>query len=115
MSTSAIQHIVAMPEDAGDSHQTPFQGFSTALYPDYLVIISGLTHFPHDLLEIGLERAHLIGSRMAGADLNIRMLRVDLIDDAHCELEHIPTVIWSTGIHLKTSPSILLTCRLPPN
>ncbi len=97
MSTSAIQHIVAMPEDAGDSHQTPFQGFSTALYPDYLVIISGLTHFPHDLLEIGLEHAHLMGSRMAGADLNIRMLRVDLIDDAHCELEHIPTVIWSTG------------------
>jgi hypothetical protein len=97
MSTSAIQHIVAMPVDAGDSHQTLFQGFSMALYPDYLAIISGLAHFPHDLLDIGLEHAHLVSSRMAGADLNIRMLRVDLIDDAHCELENIPTVIWSTG------------------
>jgi hypothetical protein len=97
MSTSAIQHIVAMPEDIRDSHQTLFQGFSMALYPDYLAIISGLAQFPHDLLEIGLDHAHLVGLRMTGADLNIRMLRVDLIDDSHCELEHIPTVIWSTG------------------
>lgn len=114
MITSAIQHIVAMPADVGDSHQTLFQGFSMALYPDYLAIISGLAHFPHDLLEIGLEGAHLVGSRMAGVDLNIRMLRVDLIDEAHCELEHIPSVIWSTDKTVATVEANLGKFKFKP-
>lgn len=96
MSTSAIQHIVAMPADIGQSPQTPFQAFSWELYPDYLTIISALVEFPHDMLEVGLEREPFVGSRMIGADLNIRMIRVDLIDEEHCELEHLPTIIWST-------------------
>lgn len=103
MSTSAIQHIVAMPADVGNSPQTLFQGFSLELYPDYLAIISALVHFPHDMLEVGLARSQLVGSRMAGADLNIRMIRVDLIHAGHCELEHIPAIIWST---VKTAAAV---------
>ena len=39
MSTSAIQHIIAMPTDVAASGQTFFQGFALALIPDYLAIM----------------------------------------------------------------------------
>ncbi|MFN7156660.1 MAG: CHAT domain-containing protein [Acidovorax sp.] len=84
-----------MPSDVEDT-QTIFQGFSLVLLPDYLTIISAITRFPHDMLEACLVGHRLVGSKMAGSDLNVRMLRVDLLDSIHCELEHFPTVIWST-------------------
>jgi len=33
---------------------------------------------------------------MAGSALNIRMIRVDLLDEDHCDVDATPTVIWST-------------------
>lgn len=114
MSTSAIQHIVAMPANVGNSPETPFQGFSLELYPNYLEIISALVHFPHDMLEAGLARAQLVGSKMTGSDLNIRMIRVDLIDEGHCELEHIPTIIWSTTKTAAGVDAALVRFRFKP-
>lgn len=114
MSTSAIQHILAMPTDVGNSPQTLFQGFSLELFPDYLAIILALVHFPHDMLEAGLAREQLVGSKMAGADLNIRMIRVDLIDKGHCELEHIPTIIWSTARTAAEVDAVLGGFRFEP-
>ena len=96
MSTSTIQHIIAMPIDIADAGESAFQGFSLGLFPDYLTIMAALIVFPHDMLELGLADKRLVGSRMAGANLNIRMVRVDLIDADHVELQNFPTVIWSS-------------------
>lgn len=97
MSTSAIQHIVVMPTSIVNSRQSLFQRFSLDLYPHYAEIVSALVHFPHDMLDAGLSGQALVASKMAGASLSIRMLRLDLIDEAHCELKYLPTVIWSTA------------------
>lgn len=96
MSTSTIQHIVAMPAHLS-GQQTTFQGFSIELIPDYLSIISAITHFPHDVMEAKLEGYQLTCSKTAGSSLVVRMLRVDLIDEDHCDLEEMLTVIWSTN------------------
>lgn len=97
MRTSTIQHIVAMPSDVEKYGQSLFQGFSMAIRPDYLSILAALISFPHDLLELGLAREQLIASKMAGSSLDIKMVRLDLIDDSHVELRDIATVVWSTS------------------
>ncbi len=96
MSTSAIQHIIAMPADVAASGQTFFQGFALALIPDYLTIIDMLVRFPHDMVEIGLAGSQLVASRMAGSALCIRMIRADLLTEEHAEVRGQPTVVWST-------------------
>jgi hypothetical protein len=96
MSTSAIQHIIAMPIDVAESGQTIFQGFSLALIPDYLTILDMLVRFPHDMMEIGLAESQLVESKMAGSTLCIRMIRADLLTEDHAEVRGLPTVIWST-------------------
>ena len=96
MSSSVIQHIIAMPTDVAESRQTIFQGFSMALIPDYLAIMSMLASFPHDLMEIGLAGSQFVGFKMAGSTLCIRMIRADLLTEEHAEVRGLPTVIWST-------------------
>ena len=96
MSTSAIQHIIAMPTDVAASGQTIFQGFALALIPDYLGIMDMLVKFPHDMVEMGLAGSHLVASKMAGSALCIRMLRADLLNEDHADVRGLPTVIWST-------------------
>ncbi len=96
MSTSAIQHIIAMPTDVAASDQTFFQGFALALIPDYLAIMDMLVRFPHDMVEIGLAGSQFVASKMAGAGLCIRMIRADLLTEEHAEVRGLPTVIWST-------------------
>ncbi|WP_457326366.1 hypothetical protein, partial [Roseateles sp. P5_E11] len=96
MSTSAIQHIIAMPTDVGNIGQTLFQGFSLALFPDYLAILETLVAFPHDMLETGLERSQLVASKMAGAALCVRMIRADLLNEDHADVRGLPTIVWST-------------------
>lgn len=114
MSTSAIQHIVAMPTDVSESGQSLYQGFSLALYPDYLSILTQLISFPHDLLEPGLARERLVGSKMAGSNLNIRMIRADLIDADHAELRDFPTVVWSTSKSVDTAEEHLSLFKYRP-
>lgn len=97
MSTSAIQHIIAMPKDVAASGQTFFQGFALALLPDYLAIMDMLVRFPHDMVEVGLGGSQFVASKMAGSALCIRMLRADLLTEDHAEVRGLPTVIWSTG------------------
>lgn len=97
MSTSTIQHIVAMPVDVQDRGESLFQGFSLALHPDYSKILTALISFPHDLLESSLAGEHFVNSKMSGSSLNIRMIRADLIDENHVDLRGIATVIWSTS------------------
>jgi hypothetical protein len=96
MSTSAIQHIIAMPTDVAESGQTFFQGFALTLIPDYLAIMDMLVRFPHDMVEIGLAGSQFVASRMAGSALCIRMIRADLLTKVHAEVRGLPTVIWST-------------------
>ncbi|WP_440111091.1 CHAT domain-containing protein [Acidovorax sp. BL-A-41-H1] len=96
MSTSAIQHIIAMPTDVAASGQTFFQGFALALIPDYLAIMDMLVRFPHDMVELGLAGDAFIASKIAGSALCIRMLRADLLTEGHAEVGGLPTVIWST-------------------
>lgn len=96
MSTSAIQHIIAMPADVAASGATFFQGFSLALIPDYLDIMEMLVWFPHDMMEMGLVGRQFVTSKMAGSALCIRMLRADLLNENHAEIGGLPTVIWST-------------------
>jgi hypothetical protein len=96
VSTSAIQHIIAMPTDVAASGQTIFQGFSLALIPDYLAIMDMLVRFPHDMLEIGLAGSQLVASKMTGSTLCVRMIRADLLTEEHAEVRGWPTVIWST-------------------
>ena len=96
MSTSAIQHIIAMPKDVAASSQTIFQGFSLALIPDYLAIMDTLVRFPHDMMEIGLAGSQLVASKMAGSTLCVRMIRADLLSEDYAEVRGLPTVIWST-------------------
>lgn len=96
MSTSAIQHIIAMPTDVATSGETFFQGFSLAIIPDYLAIMNMLVWFPHDMMEIGLVGRQLVTSKMAGSALCVRMIRADLLNENHVEIRGKPTVIWST-------------------
>lgn len=96
MSTSAIQHIIAMPTDVAESGQTFFQGFALTLIPDYLAIMDMLVRFPHDMVEIGLAGSQFVASRLAGSALCIRMIRADLLTKVHAEVRGLPTVIWST-------------------
>lgn len=96
MSTSTIQHIIAMPTDVTASGQTFFQGFSLELIPDYLAILEMLVRFPHDMVEIGLAGNQYVASRTVGSALCIRMLRADLLTEKHAEVRGRPTVIWST-------------------
>ena len=96
VSTSAIQHIIAMPTDVAASGQTIFQGFSLALFPDYLEILDRIVRFPQDMMETGLVDSEFIASKMEGSSLCIRMIRADLLTAAHAEVRGLPTVIWST-------------------
>lgn len=96
MSTSAIQHIIAMPTDVAASGQTIFQGFSLALIPDYLAIMDMLVRFPHDMMEISLAERQFVENKMVGSPLCIRMIRADLMIEDHAEVRGLPTVIWST-------------------
>ncbi len=97
MITSSIQHIVAMPTDLDDEKISVFQGFSLEIYPEYAEILSTLAWFPHDLLECHLTDKQIIASKMAGSNLNIRMIRAELIDPHHAEITGYPTVIWSSS------------------
>jgi len=85
-----------MPTDVAASGQTFFQGFSLALFPDYLAIMGMLVRFPHDMVELGLAGSEFVASRMTGAALCIRMIRADLLTEDHAEVRGLPTVIWST-------------------
>lgn len=85
-----------MPSDVGDSGQTIFQGFSLALFPDYIAIMEMLVRFPHDMLEVVLTKGQFVASKMVGSALCIRMLRVDLLNEEYAELSGLPTIIWST-------------------
>lgn len=96
MSTSTIQHIIAMPTDVAASGETFFQGFSLALIPDYLAMLEMLVRFPHDMLEIGLDGNQFVAARTAGSALCLHMLRADLLTEQHAEVKGFPTVIWST-------------------
>lgn len=96
MSTSTIQHIIAMPTDVAASGETFFQGFSLALNPDYLAILEMLVRFPHDMVETGLDGNQFAVSRTVGSALCIRMLRADLLTENYAEVRGQPTVVWST-------------------
>lgn len=97
MNTSTIRHIVVMPADITTSPPSFFQGFSTELYPDYLQIFTALINFPHDVLELFLESSDFVRSKMVGSSLDVYMVRADLIDDNHIDLDRPLNVIWSTS------------------
>lgn len=96
MTSSTIQHIIAMPTDIATSGKTFFQGFSSALIPNYLSIMDMLIRFPHDMVEMGLAGSMFVASKMMGSALRIRMVKADLLTALHVRDKMLPTVIWST-------------------
>lgn len=96
MSSSTLQHIIAMPTDIATSGKTFFQGFSSALIPNYLLIMDMLVRFPHDMLDTGLAGSKFVTSKMAGSSLCIHMVKADLLPAFHVDVGSLPTVIWST-------------------
>ena len=97
MTTTSICHIVAMPANVGEAAESYFQGFSMALFPDYLTILSALIDFPHDILDSYLTSDKFILAKTMGPGLEICMLRVDLIDEAHLNMDRHLNVIWSSA------------------
>lgn len=97
MSTSTIRHIVAMPPDVAEGGVSYFQGFSLTLFPEYLQIFDALISFPHDVGELFLAGSDLMLSKMVGSSLDVHIIRADLIDDRHFDLDRSLNVIWSTA------------------
>lgn len=96
-----------MPADLAEDGSSFFQGFSTALYPDYLKIFEALIDFPHDVLELFLVGSDLVLSKMAGSSLDIYMVRADLVDDGHIDLDRPLNVIWSSARSVELVESLL--------
>lgn len=86
-----------MPSDIAEGAESFFQGFSTALYPDYLQIFDALIGFPHDVMELFLTGSDFILSKMAGSSLDVYMIRADLIDGRRIDLDRPLNVIWSSA------------------
>lgn len=97
MNTTTIRHIVAMPADVAGDGETYFQGFSIALFPDYVQIFDALIDFPHDVMELFLTSSNFMLSKMAGSSLDIYMVRADLLDDSHVDMDRPLNVIWSSA------------------
>lgn len=86
-----------MPADVAEGSESFFQGFSIALYPDYLQIFKAMIGFPHDVLELFLESSDFVLSKMAGSCLDVYMIRADLVDDERIDLDRPLNVIWSSA------------------
>lgn len=94
--TSTIRHIVVMPRNVAEEGTTHFQGFSSALAPDYIEIFERLIDFPKDIMEPWLDVHQFAVSKKLGASLDIHMIRVDLIDSDHIGFDRDFNVLWST-------------------
>lgn len=94
--TSTIRHIVVLPRNVAGEGSTHFQGFSSALAPDYIQIFDRLIDFPKDIMEPWLDSDQFAMSKMLGSSLDIYMVRVDLIDSDHIDFDRDFNVLWST-------------------
>jgi hypothetical protein len=104
-----------MPADlAKESRPSYFQGFAIALFPDYLQIFEALIEFPHDAMELFLTGSDFLQSKMAGSSLDVYMVRADLIDDKHIDLERSLNVIWSSAESVELVESRLNQFKVRP-
>lgn len=92
--TSAIQHLVIVPENI-TAEISFFQRFALKLL-NYLPILREISIFPHDVLEALLSNERYVISKMDGSPLNVGLLRVDLLEEAYEALDGRLTVFWTS-------------------
>lgn len=93
--TSAIQHIVLLPEDVAQGSSF-FQRFAPKLLQHYQPILNALSIFPHDVFDALLSKNEYVLAKMRGSPLNIGLLRIDLFETFFAALDNRITVLWSS-------------------
>lgn len=114
MNTTTMLHIVVMPIDISEHDTSFFQGFSNQLFDEYAKIFAMLPRFPHDVLEIFLDKDEFIASKRMGSALDVYQVRVDLMDDDHLDFSRDFVTIWSTESTFEAANSILKKFRFSP-
>jgi hypothetical protein len=96
LETTTISHIVLLPASILDEEESFFQGFSKPLLKYYLGIFYALSKFPHDLMELYLDRNNFVISKIGGSSLDIHLIREDLLDSEYVDFDRKFNVVWST-------------------
>mgnify|MGYP000454036122 CR=1 FL=1 len=105
--STAIQHIIVIPKETEYKTPTTFQGFSSDLVIVYHWIFSGLTFFPHDILECSLKGLDLVKFKNIIGNLDVFLIREDLLNSKYLNFDGFFNILWSTQLTWKSTESVV--------
>lgn len=96
MNTARICHIVIVPACITGERVTLFQGFSDRLVNDYNWIFDALSYFPNNIIEIFQDTDKNIALKIVNSELDIDVIREDLIIKHSRYNNNYFNVLWTT-------------------